>query len=90
MADVHAVLRCDLRSIATAISLAGSHDRMVAQEPGRVQAGQGRKPATPVVQQREPRRGCGGPAPARLSVMALCLPRLGAKTREVRIVLTVQ
>jgi hypothetical protein len=32
-----------------AISLMESHDRIAAQEPGPVQAGQGRKPAAPVV-----------------------------------------
>jgi hypothetical protein len=50
MTDVHAALRFHLPWPRTrAISLMESHDRIAAQEPGPVQAGQGRKPAAPVV-----------------------------------------
>jgi len=50
---------------------------MVAKSPGRVQASQGRKPATPVVHGA----GCGGPAAAHLTVKVLSLLHLGRNAR---------
>jgi hypothetical protein len=83
MTDVHAALRYRLpRRRMGAISLAESHDRMVAQGLGPVQAGQGRKPATPVVHSAS----LDGPA-ARHGFVP-CSTR--GETREVRIVSTVQ
>jgi hypothetical protein len=52
---------------------------MVAKSRARVQVGQGRKPVTPVVHSISLDGGCGRPAAAGLTVMALCLLRLGAK-----------
>jgi hypothetical protein len=87
MTDVHAALRYRLpTSVVTgATLLAGSHDRMVAQEPGPVQAGQGRQAGCAGRAQREPRLGLRRSG----TVMALCLLRL-RRRREVHIILIVQ